>query len=178
MKLSDFDKTNCQTLERIFHDPWVNQNDLADIFASPVYSDDCKRYFAKAHAYNGAVLLLGDRFLTEEIIFSHISNPEQDQLLSGKYLNNLLVSSHLSERIMEVIFQSVLPRGSRRVLELTPDIMITPRVINSWIVGVSYGDQRLLPQSFISYAACIVKRVHPEYEGFPDEWALKVFCGN
>ena len=171
-------------LEDIFYNPKLRYDEeyklniiiIAEAFASPLYSDNCKRYWAASHVSSSVVLQFGDMFLTEEIILGHIERREL-KIITLDYVKAVMSSSHLSERIIEATLKEVseIQRGS--VLKLTPDIMVTPRVIKSWISTVPHGGRYGAAVLAARAAVSRIRKAHPEYEGFPDEWALKVFCG-
>lgn len=144
---------------------------VAEIFASPAYDDACKRYFAATHVSDEIILLLGGKFLTEEIILGYIEDQAGQWFDQPEaHLEAMMGSSHLSENIIEAAFKRFNKPSRAHVLELTPDSMITPRVINAWM-----GNVRL---ETLGAAALRIKRAHSEYEGFPDKWVLKVFLGD
>lgn len=119
---------------------------------------------------------MGDQFLTEEIIFSHVSKPVW-KFLSSAYVNAVMGSSHLSSRILDVMLKDLNYGESQIILEDAPDSLITSSVIKSWmskVVGVSSESQLSDNRKF---AAHRIRQAHPEYEDCPDDWTLKVFCG-
>lgn len=159
----------------------VYKRRVAEIFASPIYDDACKRYFAATHVSYAIVLLLGGEFLTEEIILGYIEDQTGRWFDQSKaYIEAIMGSSHLSENIIEAAFERFNKPCQAHILELTPDNMITPRVINAWSAWQStvlYGSDPFWQETYQKAVISRIKQAHPEYEGFPDEWVLKVFCG-
>lgn len=183
--LSDLDKESYASLKHAFNRAWEfasgdgrYEDVIAGIFASPLYSDDCKRYFAVANVSSSHVLRLQGGLLTEELIFSHVNAPK-GSYLGGAYLTALMGSKHLSERIIEAVFIRADKRVSRAALEQTPNTMVTPRVVKGWLLQASRKDSFYFPEEEEEeeFGARHIRRAHPEYEGLPDEWVLKVFCG-
>lgn len=145
--------------------------EIVEMFASPKYSEAYKRYSAAKHLYDELIFSAADQFLTEGIILSRL------QLGAGRhismdYFKAMMGSAHLSERIMEAGFERVDATKLREILTPTPDAMVTPRVMNSWLATV----ERWYQDGF-KVAAPRIRAAHPEYEEFPDEWVIKVFCG-
>ena len=91
-----------------------------------------------------------------------------------------MVSSHLSERIIKAACFRAGMTENGIILGLTPVNMITPSLISLWleIMQWRYGRLTNLNGNSPSFAARRIREAHPEYEGFPDEWVIKVFCGN
>ena len=178
-ELSESDMKNYYVLDKIFYtrhtDKEVEKHvgSVKEMFASYAYSDDCKRYFAATHSKSVLTLLLGDDFLTEDIILSTIKE-QSNYGLESDYVDAVMLSSHLSEPIISAIFKRIGPAKSGQVLEATPDSMITAGLLNSWVASLPSGDLKLVDALFIAKR---IRRAHPEYEGFPDEWVIKVFCG-
>lgn len=81
-------------------------------------------------------------------------------------------SEHLSEQIMLAMIRKTDEDELDILLPLIPDRMITPEVITNWLAQVIWEIEKCG-----AAAANRIKRMYPEYEGFPDEWVLKVFCG-
>lgn len=174
------EKKNYHVLEKIFYGPLViprtkaYKHRIAEVFASPLYSDSCKKYFAAAHVDDELMFFAADRFLTEEIILSHVKG-KTFVVLEWSYFKAMMGSIHLSERIMEATFERMAASWRREVLTLTPDTMITPKVMNSWLASVEGWYRK--PEDSFKVAAPRIREAHPEYEGFPDDWVMKVFCG-
>lgn len=178
-KLSESDKKNYHVLEKIFYarHPYEevekHVGSVREMFASYAYSDDCKRYFAATHSKSVLTLLLGDHFLTEDVILSTIK--EQSNFgLESDYVDVVMLSSHLSEFIISAMFEEIGPAKGAQVLEATPDSMITAGLLNSWVTSLPSEGIRRGQALFI---AKLIRRAHPEYEGLPDEWVRKAFCG-
>lgn len=152
---------------------------IANAFASPMFSDDCKRLCAALYlGVNPSILRLGDRSLTEEIIFGYLHELESKSFGSS-YIPALMRSSHLSEQIIEAAFEATGDLGRLQALELTPDAMVTPRLINTWKATFSHAGLRAeRREANLMAAASRIRKAHPEYADFPDEWVLKVFCGD
>ena len=189
-ELTAADQKSFQLLENLFYGDGPTskyENIIEKAFASPLYSDACKQLFAASHIDSELVLSLGDKFLTEEIILGYVrkagfKTPYED------YIRVLMSSSHLSENIIEAEFGSRGTLARLMALELTPDRMITPKLMHAWKITVPYdvrpsgmgvkteGRSERLKVN-LTAAAARIRQVHPEYEGFPDEWVMKVFCG-
>lgn len=135
--LSKSDKNTVHTLEDIYisSQPRI-QNSEEDIrliknsFASSLYSDKGKRYFAAAHVNLHLILLTGEKFLTEEIIWAHMSRQSR-KFLATDYMTGLAKSLHLSERIVDAALQEMSYSEGQWFLGLVPASMITPRVIKT-----------------------------------------------
>lgn len=178
-KLSESDKKNYHVLEKIFYarhpDEEVEKHvgSVREMFDSYAYSDDCKRYFAATHSKSVLTLLLGDNFLTEDVILNTIK--EQSNFgLESDYVDAVMLSLHLSEFIISAMFKEIGPAKGAQVLEATPDSMITAGLLNSWVTSLPSENIRRGQALFIAKR---IRRAHPEYEGLPDEWVRKAFCG-
>ena len=182
-RLSESDRKDCQRLvsilledmDRTFGMYEVELN-IAEALASSLYSDACKKYFAAKYIHNDFVLLLCDRFLTEEIILGHIDNFPTGWIPMS-YFERLIGSKHLSARLLESFFRGFGECSLDLNLGLIPDSMITSKVLKSWMVAVSDVKSPVSLIMGLKEAAFRVKQVHPEYEDYPDDWVLKVFCG-
>lgn len=157
-------------------------------FASPLYCVACKEYFAASHLSNKLVLSVGEEFLASEIILSFLQGPECKSF-NVDYFSALIGSRHLTEQITIAAlhktddfdsFDSYKNFEDLKVLEFIPDAIITPEVINNWLDKASSWQEYLLPTGWEAtiVAAKRIRQAHPEYDEFPDEWVLKVFCGN
>lgn len=144
---------------------------------SPMYSDACKRRFAASHLHDEIIFSVAGGFLNEEIILSHLRSMTSP-VFSLAYFRALMVSEHLSEQIVSAAIFRIVFFEKSEVLELIPDRMITPEVMATWLGKASSRlTEKELAIGDRGEAALRIKRTHPEYEGFPDEWVLKVFCG-
>ena len=180
--LSEADTESYRAFENIFYSSEIPrgskeyETSIAAAFKSPLYSEACKKRFAAANMFVELTLLVADKFLTEKIILSHLEGLRY-KVLRLSYFAVLMGSSHLSERIVSAAIQKIdIEVKMDGVLKVIPDAMVTPRVIKDWMSNASAFR---IPAGWNpeSFAAQRVKQTHPEYEGFPDEWALKVFCG-
>lgn len=175
---SEADTESYHALENIFYSSQVlwyskeHKKSMAEAFKSSLYSDTCKQYFAAANMIAELTLLVADKFLTEKIILSHLGGTRY-KLLDLSYFAVLMSSTHLSEHIVSAAIQKINDRFRMDdTLKIIPDTMITPKVIKTWIVRAAWD-----PYPANRSAALRIKQIHPEYEEFPDEWVLKVFCG-
>lgn len=180
--LSEADTESYHAFENIFYSSEIPrgskeyETSIAAAFKSPLYSEACKKRFAAANMIVELTLLAADKFLTEKIILSYVEGLRY-KVLSLSYFAVLMGSSHLSERIVSAAIQKIDVEVRRDgVLEIIPNTMITPRVIKDWMTHTSRPP---FPAGWKSEsnAAERVRQAHPEYEGFPDEWVLTVFCG-
>ena len=89
----------------------------------------------------------------------------------------IIGSPHLSEQVIEATLLVIGPIGRKGLLELIPNALITPRVINAWRSTVPHEELPGRTAAATSAAVSSIKRAHPEYDGVPNEWVLKVFCG-
>lgn len=152
---------------------------LEKAFASPMYGHKSKNFFAATHIGNEFILQLGDKFLTEEILLSYIQKELWDSVRSS-YLNAIVSSSHFSEQVIEAVFQSRLYGESKIILASTPDAMITPKVIIAWLGKALTGPYSQYDAMLLwnrEHASQRIGKAHPEYQGLPKDWVLKVFCG-
>lgn len=175
--LSEAEIVSYHALETIWWESdlkWDSLEDklnMVEAFASPLYETAAKEYFAAAHLGNSLILSMADRFLTEEIIFSFFSGPRM-KLFGLPHFVALMGSEHLSERIILAAFPKTYPERLLKSLSLVPDAMIAPAVVSSWMLEASKKISKCQ-----AVAVLRIKKVYPEYEGFPDDWVLKVFCG-
>lgn len=153
---------------------------IAEAFNSPLYSDACKEYFAASRLGYEFILSVADSFLTERIIASHFEKFVV-RYCTASYFTVLLRSEHLSERIISAVVRNIVNLDGLKVLDLIPDSMITPKVLANWLASwmdhVSSDGRLIAPTHHKLFAGQRVKRIHPEYADFPDEWALHIFCG-
>lgn len=179
LALSETDTESYRVLENICYGKgiqWGGEAHKAGIiraFKSPLYSDDAKEYCAAANLNNELILLPADRFLTEKIILGYVENVTVN-IMSIAYFAALIRSSHLSERIVSAAVPWTDGIQNCAALAMIPDAMITSEVMTSWLSNAWW---RTSQGGGKQEAARRVRQVHPEYEGFPDEWVLKVFCG-
>lgn len=179
--LPESDITSSYDLEHIFDgsqyppETVAYKLKVAEVFASSLYSNACKKYFAASNIHNELMFSVADQFLTEEIILSHVKR-EWSGEMEGSYFKAMMTSSHLSERIIVTAFGRVDGNTRKLSLELTPDYMLTPEVVKSWLAHVclvwGWGTGFAT-----SLATSRVRKAHPEYEGLPDEWMVKLFIG-
>lgn len=180
--LSEVDTASYFALEDILYSfRWGSEEHKLGIVTalnSPMYSDACKRHFAASHLQDELIFSVAGGFLTEKIILSHIKSVT-DTAFSLAYFSALMVSEHLSERIVSAAIFKIDFFEESKVLELIPDRMITPEVINNWLSQDFSGltEKERASSGDRGEAALRIKRTHPEYDAFPDEWVLKVFCG-
>lgn len=188
--LSPSERKQCRDLEEIYRLHSVKRNKefeqcIAEAFTSPLYSNRSKAYFAALFVHSDLVLRFGDEFLSEEIIVSYLKWSGA-RLLNQSHVKAIMESSHLSERIIETAFKELNYTKASWTLELVPDVMVTPRVISLWKASaagpvspylVHRGRTRPPLADSLAVAASRVRKAHPEYESFPDDWVLKVFCG-
>ena len=180
--LSEVDKASYFALEDILYSfRWGSEEHKLGIVTalnSPMYSDACKRHFAASHLQDEIIFSVAGGFLTEEIILSHVECPTYPTF-SLAYFAALMGSEYLSEQIVSAAILKIDFFEESKALELIPDRMITPKVIDNWLGQASSGltEKELTVANDRGEAAFRVRRTHPEYEGFPDEWVLKVFCG-
>lgn len=170
-------------LEVLFHHPkkymtsWKYKLGITNVFESPSYSDSCKKYFAASRIDSELVLLSGGQFLTEEIIVGYIEKVGREKPISWDYVKALMRSSHLSGRIIEAMLKQLGYDQSRQVLITSSAALITPGVIVAWLSKAAERRQSRHLLACREFAVLQIRRAHPEYEGFPDDWVLKVFCG-
>lgn len=185
--LSAADMASYGALDKIFYPSIARRGGEAhkarimSAFQSPLYSDSSKECFAAAHLNQDFILLSAGEFLTEKIILSYLKHP-WPQILDLGYFAALMGSEHLSERIVLVAGRKVDFFEDHEALKLIPNTMIISTVIASWLNHVAWGlvdggSSSIAAKNPHSFAAGRVKRAHPEYEGLPDEWVLRVFCG-
>lgn len=182
LRLSESDLDSFYDLEHIFYRskyyPYYPEKEasklkVAEVFTSSLYNIACKKYFAASNIHNELMFSVADQFLTEELIFSHIEGAGSIEI-EWCYVKAMISSSHLSERILAASFSKVSEDTRELTLELTPDNMLTPEVVKSWLASARWGWET---GDTLTCVAARVRKAHPEYEGFPDEWLLKVFCG-
>lgn len=161
------------------------QDALAEAFISPYYSDAIKEYFAAAHLSNRFILASAGRFLTEKIILSYLENMRFQSLFESCFAT-IMRCEHLNERIVSAAIKKIEHFDDLRaskILELIHSQLVTPLVVTSWLSRSLQEVQDIRGRgwdhesSATAIVALRVKQIHPEYEGFPDEWVLKVFCG-
>lgn len=143
---------------------------VAAAFKSPAYSDAVKEYFAAAHLNSEFILLSADGFLTEKVILSFVKSPSP-VIFNMSYFAALMGSSHLSEQIVLKSTQYLWASDGKKALHLIPDRMITSEVMSQWLSKTHRTN------NLRCFAARRIKQAHPEYEEFPDDWVMKVFCG-
>lgn len=181
--LSEADKNSYKALEKIL---WAQDKEwdspeyklsIVEAFASPLHSDASKEYFAAANMGVGSAIISAcDQFLTEKIILSYIEGP-RTKLFGVDCFTALMGSKHLSARIISAMLLKLYSSGDLPALEIIPDHMITPEVVNSWIKATSLGMGEPLLSYLCADAALRVKQAHPEYADHPDAWVVKIFCG-
>ena len=183
LSFSESDGENFQAMKTIFTEPrlfaWDSEDyqlNLIEVFESVLYSDISKTFFAASNISDSRVLLSGDGFLTEEIILGHIEQPNW-KFIDEPYVKAIMASSHLSEQIVKATLKEVNYKDSRLALEMTPNAMITPDVIHIWMSQTTGVLMRRLIPDWLSFTANCIRQAHPEYEGFPDEWVVRVFSG-
>lgn len=184
------------------------KRELEKTFAFPLYSDELKKFVAATYIGNEFVFLVGDRFLTEELILGYIERSQQ-WMAEESYIKAMMGSSHLSGRIIDAASRTSGTLERNLILELTPEVMLTPKMIYNWSAGLRSGGRYVASrvlfdeqrgalsmskkpyegpdvwslglvkyvEDALSLAAHRVRQAHPQYEEFPDEWVLKVFCG-
>lgn len=144
---------------------------------SPLYDDAAKKYFAALHLSDEFILLSADKFLTEKIILSYTEDNWMTLFFSLPYFAALMQSAHLSERLVLAAIQKIAGCGEQKTLELIPDRMITPKVVDSWLANIIQLPNSLeILRDWKAVAAKRIMRIHPEYNELPHEWILKVFC--
>lgn len=183
--LSESDVDSYVKLETIFYargGRWGNEAykiKVTKAFDSPCYSDASKEYFAAANVGDESILASCGQFLTEKIILSYITHINFESF-SSSYFAALLGSEHMSERIILAIIEGVGNLSDFRaykILELIPAWLITPEIVTNWLYKLLLPPHVQSKSATRALAALRVKQTYPEYEGFPDDWVLKVFCG-
>lgn len=179
--LSQAELESSYDVEQVLYGPSANLKDkayklrIAEVFASPLYSDVCKKYCAASNINNELMLSVADPFLTEEIILTYIENGWSGEM-EVSYFKAIMSSSHLSTRILEAVFSKVSEPAQELSLELIPDSMVTPEVIKSWRASARWNWGWDTEQA-LSLITARVRKAHPEYQDLPDEWMMKMFYG-
>ena len=180
--LSEADMNSYQALENFWCSS-VSERDspeyrirIAEAFASSLYSEASKEYFAAGKVEDRLILSVCGQFLTEKIILGYLESPRAN-LFNVDYFTTLMGSEHLSVQIISAALIRLCPPWDWKALEVIPDLMITPEVVNSWIKATSLGMGEPLLSHLCSDAALRVKQAHPEYADHPDAWVVKMFCG-
>lgn len=181
--LSEAETASYRALERVFWpqelalDSLEYKQSVSEAFASPIYDTAAKEYFAAAHVTNPLILSVADRFLTEKIILCYLEG-HRIRAFAVRHFAALMGSEHLSERIILAAFHKMDSGGILKVLDLVPDPMVTPEVAKRWMAkALQVPYVSLQPELATTDVVQRIRETHPEYEGFPDEWTLKVFCG-
>lgn len=180
--LSEVDMNSYQALENVFWRLSVSERDfqskklrIVEVFASSLYSEASKEYFAAGKVEDRLILSVCGQFLTEKIILGYLEGPRAN-LFNVDYFTALMGSKHLSVQIISAALIRLYPPWDWKALEVIPNLMIIPEVVVSWLAKVSGGSSGgfILAEAKVA-AALRIKQVHPEYEGLPDDWVLKVF---
>lgn len=181
--LSETDADSYQALKEIFYAKGTRRggdaHEVATLssLASPLHSEASKEYFVASHLNNKFILLSAAQFLTEPIVYSYIASSGFLKLANLSYFAALMESEHLSERIVSVAVRRVEQSWGQKVLPLIPDRMITSAVINNFLAYSSLSKSFWIPDDWQAVALQRIKEAHPEYADLPDDWSLKLFCG-
>lgn len=181
--LSETDTDSYQALKEIFYAKGMRRGSdsheaaIRSALASPLHSDASKEYFTASHLSSEFILVSAGQFLTERVIYSYVASSRFLKLAGLSYFAALMESEHLSERIVLVAIRMVEHSGGQKVLSLIPDVMITSAVINNFLAYSSLSKSVWTPDDWRAVALQRIKEAHPEYADMPDDWSLKLFCG-
>ena len=154
---------------------------VEDFFKSSLFSSKVKELWALTNPRWTAVLRWGGSFLSEVSLLDVIN--ENENINSREFVEALKANKSFTPKVFAAYFtnHTVTLEGQAFALEFTPNSFVTP----AWIQAVlamrldfEVFDTPLgvaVSEYYREIIAAKVRKAHPEYEGMPDDWTLKLF---